>query len=161
MASEPQLQACQECGASIYPEMLQRHTAELWSGKLLCPHCLTEKRGGSAMGVTLAAQETATSAAGDALPVSKRVYGGGGITFDRAGSTHEEQLKRQLLNNDHATRCRTFHCRLNDTSINHMNQQINEFVDTHEDVQIKFATTCIGVVEGKHSEQHLFITIFY
>ena len=43
-ASEEALESCQECGASIYPEHLAKHRAEKYHGKLLCPHCLQEKR---------------------------------------------------------------------------------------------------------------------
>ncbi|MFO0839779.1 MAG: hypothetical protein U1D55_14810 [Phycisphaerae bacterium] len=157
MSSDVDLKVCQVCGATVYPEMIQRHTADYLGGKLLCPHCLHEKQAAATPENEPAA---ADATAAPAESAAKRVYGGGGITFERAGAFNES-YKRPLLKNGNATRCRTFHCRLNDTSINHLNQQINEYVDAHEDVEIKFVSTTIGVVEGKHSEQHLFVTIFY
>ncbi len=42
-----------------------------------------------------------------------------------------------------------------------MNEHINEWVDKHDDVEIKFARTVVGVFEGKHSDPNLLITLFY
>ncbi|MBN1341963.1 MAG: hypothetical protein JXQ73_04745 [Phycisphaerae bacterium] len=60
-----------------------------------------------------------------------------------------------------ATRSRTFHAKLNDSSLAYMDQLINEWIDGDPEVEIKFATSSVGVVEGKHAEPHLIITVFY
>ena len=53
MAGEvEQFASCADCGATIYPEHLEKRVAEHWEGKLLCPFCLREKRMGSAVGMT-------------------------------------------------------------------------------------------------------------
>lgn len=62
---------------------------------------------------------------------------------------------------DGATRCRTFHAKLTDPSIIYMDHQINEWVDSHPEITIKFCNSTIGVFEGKHAEQHLILTLFY
>jgi hypothetical protein len=86
--------------------------------------------------------------------------GAGGLTFD-----HEHKhagFRRELLRGSpNATRCRTFHTKLTDASLAHLNDQINEWVDEHDDVEIKFVSTDIGVVEGKHADPHLIVTVFY
>ena len=46
-----------------------------------------------------------------------------------------------------ATRCRTFHCKLTDASIVYLNEQVNEWVDQQEDVEIKFVVSNIDNVE--------------
>lgn len=127
------LKVCDGCGASIYPEHLENGSANRLGGKLLCAHCLPQKR----------AQAT------------------GGITAT-IGTPKEIAFKRALVPDAHyATRCRTFHCRLSEAGFQHMNDQINEWVDGHEGTVIKFATNSIGVIDGKHAEPHLIVTVFY
>ena len=84
---------------------------------------------------------------------------GGGI---QQQAEPEPEFKRPLLKGSpNATRCKTFHCKMSDASFRHLNNQINEWVDQHEDVEIKFVVSNVGVVEGKHADQHLIVTIFY
>jgi hypothetical protein len=163
---------CEGCGATIYPEHLERHTAERWQGKLLCRHCLAEQRPPAAGGVAVVEDSPSGSAAGlrlnrgdgpgaPAADAASRGAEPAGITFDRP-QTRAAAFRRALAaDSPHATRCRTFHCKLSDAAFGHMNDQVNEWVDSQDDVVIKFATSCIGVVEGKHSDPHLIVTIFY
>ena len=66
---EEQLGSCSDCGATIYPEHLERRVAEHWEGKLLCPFCLREKRSASAMG-TAAVGGSAVATAPAAEPMA-------------------------------------------------------------------------------------------
>jgi hypothetical protein len=85
-------------------------------------------------------------------------FSGAEMTAER----HEHRYKRPLLRDSQsATRCRTFHCKMTDASFQNLNEQINEWADENEDVEIKFAVSNIGVVEGKHADPHLVITVFY
>ncbi len=173
-AAEEEVQACESCGASIYPEHLREHSAGNWNGKLLCPFCLKEQQQVSdaeavpapAPGPPAEVEEAPIAlVAEDEIdqatdrPASIRAFASGVQT----GSTaFREQYRRGLLSGSaNATRCRTFHTKLNDASFAHMNQQINEWVDSNEDIEIKFATSVIGVVEGKHADPHLIVTVFY
>jgi hypothetical protein len=80
----------------------------------------------------------------------------------RATSHDTSHLKRQLLEaGKGATRCRTFHSKLNDPSLANMDERINEWVDSSDNMVIKFATTTVGIIEGKHAEPHLIVTVFY
>ncbi len=182
--AEEEVKSCDACGATVYPEHLKKQTADYWMGKLLCPHCLQQKK-------LLAAVNPAAALAEDRAPVANdpialigveeeedgehaaaaspgiRAFGQDATTAGSAPSAGSAiprgiALQRQLLpDSPNATRCRTFHCKLNDASMAHMNEQINEWADTDEGVQIKFATSCIGVVEGKHVDPHLIVTVFY
>ena len=42
-----------------------------------------------------------------------------------------------------------------------MVNQINEWLDDNDDVAVKFATTTIGMFEGKHTEPNMITTVFY
>ena len=42
-----------------------------------------------------------------------------------------------------------------------MTDHINAWADRHPDVSIKFATSTVGVFEGKHPDPNLIVTVFY
>jgi hypothetical protein len=165
MPTQDETLSCEACGAVIYPEHLQRQTAGRINGKLLCTHCLHEARERSA--APARAPAAAARASGDPLTFSAersaniRFGGEGGITFDRAAEDTHKYRRPLLTGSTSATRCRTFHCRLADAAFAHLNEQVNEWADSHPDIQIKFATSVIGVVEGKHADPHLIVTVFY
>jgi hypothetical protein len=167
---EEDVKTCQGCGASIYPEQLQRHIADLWNGKLLCVHCLAEARPKSPAGppkpaagggIQLADWEeppAVKSGTGQSPPTATATAG---ISHE-AAVHHKTSFRRPLLTGSaNATRCRTFHCKLSDAAMAYLNDQVNDWVDSQDGVEVKFATTAIGVVEGKHSDPHLIVTIFY
>ncbi len=138
---ETDVLACSACGASIYPEHLDRGLAGRRSGKLLCMHCMQEASGGVS---------PAADAAASAEPAPRAA--------PRGPTTFRRNLQPDAAT---ATRCKTFHCKLTDASISHMDALINEWVDQHDDVVVKFATSTVGVVEGKHNDPHLIVTLFY
>ena len=41
---EEEVKSCESCGASIYQEHIKKGAADLFAGKLLCPHCLQQKK---------------------------------------------------------------------------------------------------------------------
>lgn len=72
------------------------------------------------------------------------------------------QFKRQPNVTGHgATRVRTFHGRLSDEGMAFMDDKINEWIDTHPEVEIKQVSTTIGVFEGKIRDQALIVNIWY
>ena len=94
--------------------------------------------------------------------VSKSIksFGGGSVTLGHAAA--DAGLRRPTQKNvPYATRCRTFHCKLNETAIAYMDRMVNEWVDKHEEIEIKFATSTIGIFEGKHADPNLIMTLFY
>ncbi|MFQ5807632.1 MAG: hypothetical protein ACE5I3_14395 [Phycisphaerae bacterium] len=167
------VKTCEKCGAAIRREQLLDHTAARYKGKLLCPQCVQEVR--ARIMAARKAEESGESPQAPAdLPIalveddeprvvagpSSQIHGfsGSEVIARGLGRTY----KRPLLKNTHsATRCRTFHCKMTDASFANLNEQINEWVDEHEDVEIKFALSNVGVVEGKHADPHLVITVFY
>lgn len=138
MSSEPDYIACDGCGATVYPEHLEAGAAQRLGGRLLCPHCVGDARKGPAPTPIIA---------------SKAV--------NILGGARSEYSRPLDPTNPYATRCKTFHTKLADASMAYMDQQINDWLDSHEDVRVKFATTTVGVVEGKHSDAHLIVTLFF
>ncbi len=101
-------------------------------------------------------------AGGESDGMSKiKSFGGKGISSIQ-GTHDTSHLKRDVnQTGSGATRCRTFHAKLNDASLAYLNNQVNDWVDSDESIEIKFATSSVGVVEGKHAEPHLIVTVFY
>jgi hypothetical protein len=175
MAGEQEhLGTCDECGATIYPEHLEKHVAERREGKLLCPFCLrAQAEGAQQAGATATAGEPEAIVEGEGIafdepihydtkPTAIRSFGSTGSGGMTVGTPTGHDYRRPLRkDSNNATRCKTFHCKLADGPMMFLNEQINEWVDGDDDIEIKFATSTIGVVEGKHVDPHLIITIFY
>lgn len=164
---------CEECGATIYPEHLENRLAEQFEGQLLCVHCVKARRAAASPddkpaddgSAPIALVDEDDSDLGDlqydTKPTVIKSFGGGPGGMGMGG-LDEDKLRRNLLTGSpNATRCRTFHCKLADGPITHLNEQINEWADSNDNIEIKFATSCIGVIEGKHVDPHLIVTVFY
>jgi len=86
-------------------------------------------------------------------------------TFESTSTLNkvEEMHFKRPINKDSqgATRVRTFHAKLNDGAFHFLDNQINEWIDSHPEVEVKFCNTTIGVVEAKKSEPHMIINIWY
>lgn len=159
---------CEDCGASVYKEHLDSGIARYEGGKLLCSHCVAdyERAHDAAAGgateqfapIELDEEDDVPDTAADMS--SSRIHT---LSQSTLGLAHAaEQFKRALQpTNPAATRCRTFHCRLSEGSIEFMTNQVNEWVDNHDDVTIKFVSSTIGPFEGKHTEPNLILTLFY
>jgi hypothetical protein len=166
--SEDSARPCQGCGASIYTEHLDTGIAGYFGGKLLCPHCLEEAESNAdATSGGKAAEDLEVIALADEEPVDRkgksethiRAIGGesqAGTVFDDSGLKRPPDPKVPT-----ATRCRTFHAKLNEGAVLFMNRQINEWTDSSPEVTIKFATSTIGIFEGKKADPHLILTVFY
>ena len=54
-----------------------------------------------------------------------------------------------------AMHVRTFHCKLTEDSLAYMDQQVNEWLDSHPQYEVKIVTSTIGVFTGKIKEPHV------
>ncbi len=179
MAKKQEVESCGHCGASVYPEHIESGKAEVIEGILRCPFCLEEYKkthhtdetrfegqatmnapGEGADFTPIKFDDTASPAMSSA---SLRSIGGGGESFAGADAIQDEShLKRSLVGEGtSATRCRTFHAKLNDGAVAFLNKHVNDWADEHPDVFIKFATSTIGVWEAKKADPHLIVTVFY
>ena len=93
---------------------------------------------------------------GQIAPASKiRITGAG----DKHNYTH---FKRPThVGGAGACRVRTFHGRLSDEGLAFLDDKINEWLDNHPDVEVKFVNSLIGTMGGKTGESEMFVTIWY
>lgn len=175
--TEKDVESCDSCGAAVYPEHLESGKAGVASGKLMCPHCLAEYKkthhdeqerlaGMTTMKApgegeeleSLSVIEDDSSQASQIRSISSDTLAGA------AAHLVDESHYRRPLNPPElpgATRCRTFHAKLNDGAVAYMNNQINEWADENPGVSIKYAASTIGVWEGKKADPHLILSVFY
>lgn len=72
------------------------------------------------------------------------------------------QFKRQPnVTGRGITRVRTFHGRLSEEGMAFMDDKINEWIDMHPEIEVKFVTTSIGVFEGKIRDQQMIMNVWY
>jgi len=167
--SEESLRQCEACGASIYREHLNTGIAGYWESQLLCAHCLEKKeRETTAFRGSEGGEELDTiSLADDGEPVKEHA-----AAVKQARQMSETQLGMGTFDvsgldrptdpdNACATRCRTFHAKLNEGAVAYMNREINEWVDRDQTIRIKFSTATIGIYEGKRQDPHLILSLFY
>ena len=171
--AESAIKKCEACGANVYPEHLEKGRAGHVEGKLLCPICFQEKKAAESgeapptddelASLSLVDDEEATEEAKSAEAVSKiRSFGAGTIGAAQKVGYDDSKLHRRVHETGGgATRCRTFHSKLNESAIAYMHEQVNEWVDSHDEIDIKFATSTIGIFEGKQKDPHLILTLFY
>ncbi len=62
--------------------------------------------------------------------------------------------------NTGATHLRSFHCKLTQESLAYLDDQINEWLDTHPDYEVKFVTTSVGEWTGKQKEPHMIVQLW-
>jgi hypothetical protein len=172
---EEELMTCNSCGATVYPEHVQSGRARRVAGKLLCPHCAHDAEASPqhhAAAISVADEEeleplplvdvptpgaaSAATAVSAAPPAKSAAVTTGGAAWSDSRYTRPLSPQPGV-----ATRCRIFHAKLNDGAIAFMNDQINTWADSNPEIQIKFATSTIGIFEGKHSDPNLIVTLFY
>lgn len=176
--TDKSIQTCEACGASVYPEHLTAGKAAVVDGKLLCPFCLEDYKSTHHTEEQRFQGQTTMRAPGEGedlepiqiideeavrqtTPAAVKSYSSDSFAGVDA-LVDEAEYKRPLqAEGQGATRCRTFHAKLNDGAVAFMNRQINEWADSHPSVSIKFATSTIGVWEGKKADPTLIITVFY
>lgn len=59
-----------------------------------------------------------------------------------------------------ARHVRTFVAKLRLDAIDHLDEQINEWLDEHPDFDVKFVTTSVGMLVGKNTEEALFVSVW-
>jgi len=78
-----------------------------------------------------------------------------------AQGTKKAQFSRELnLPGTGATRCRIFHSKIQLSSLEYMETQINEWLDG-EKIEIKHVGHVIGTMEGKRPEPNMVVMVWY
>lgn len=153
------LMVCSTCGASVYREHVHRGLAGMWGGRMLCPTCIKPKREGvppepaaeTLDSIPLAAETPNDEADTPAsMPQSTQV-----------AACEPEIEEPSASSRAGARHVKTFHAKLSEAALRHMDEQVNAWLQQHPSTEIRFANTTVGMFEGKHAEPNLILTLFY
>jgi hypothetical protein len=78
-----------------------------------------------------------------------------------AGRASHTWKRHTKANGTGSIRVRSFHGKLSEQGMDFMDNQINEWLDNHPEIEIKFVTSAIGTFEGKIREPALVLNVWY
>ncbi len=82
-------------------------------------------------------------------------------TFGPARLPHEEVWTREPnVTGKGAIHVRTFVAKLRLDAIDHLDAQVNQWLDNHPEYEVKFVTTTVGTLVGKISEEAIFMNVW-
>jgi hypothetical protein len=74
---------------------------------------------------------------------------------------HGEFARKTTATGHGACRVRSFHSRLSDEGVAYMDDKINDWLDHHPEIEVKFVTSTVGTFEGKIREPALVLNVWY
>jgi hypothetical protein len=93
----------------------------------------------------------------DATPAPSKIRQLGPMT-----SHADQKWKRTTHSNQTgAARVRSFHGRLSEQGLEYLDNAINDWLDHHPDVEVKFVTSTVGQFDGKIKEPALILNVWY
>lgn len=167
-----EVKVCARCGGSISNQSIIEGKAKFHEGKLICSNCTTAVAAAPApadvdrpiafdagdepisfdSSPSLAAPSAAESESADHI----QLFAG-----EKTTQRESKQYKRQpTATGKGATRVRTFDTKLSRGAMEMLDEQINLWLD-ETGYEVKFVSTTIGDVQGKKTEPHLIINIWY
>jgi hypothetical protein len=82
--------------------------------------------------------------------------------FGEDGARKQHDWKRKTIaNGQGACRMRSFHGKYSDQGLQYLDDAVNEWLDAHPEVEVKFVTSTVGVFEGKIREPALVLNLWY
>jgi hypothetical protein len=94
-------------------------------------------------------------------PPKPKITHSGQALVGGMSTRHESSWKRKTnTTGTGATHVKTFHCKLAGESIELLDRQINEWLDSHPEYEVKLVTTSIGEWQGKIKEPNLIVQVW-
>ncbi len=81
-------------------------------------------------------------------------------TFDQHHAYKENWRRKPNATGTGAVHVRTFVSKLRLDAIEHLDQQVNDWLDQHPDYEVKFVTASVGVLTGKLKEEAIFMSVW-
>ena len=97
----------------------------------------------------LTEEETATT------PKKIKAFG------EDSGRKQHEWQRKTIASGVGACRMKSFHGKYSDQGLQYLDDAVNEWLDAHPDVEVKFVTSTVGVFEGKIREPALVLNLWY
>ncbi len=81
-------------------------------------------------------------------------------TFDTRKSHVDHWKRTPNVTNSGAIHVKTFVTKLRLDAIEHLDEQINDWLDNHPEYEVKFVSQSIGKLVGKNTEDALFVSVW-
>jgi hypothetical protein len=82
--------------------------------------------------------------------------------FGVVGAQRAREWKRKpTVTGQGAVRLKSFHGKLSDQGMQYIDDAVNEWLDAHPEVEVKFVTSTVGQFEGKIREPALILNLWY
>jgi hypothetical protein len=81
-------------------------------------------------------------------------------TFGKAKSEKAAWKRQPNADGSGATHVRTFVAKLRMDAIEHLEDQVNAWLDEHPEIEVKFVTSNVGILTGKTKEDALFMSVW-
>ena len=91
----------------------------------------------------------------DAAPRKIKAFGAETVRHDHTSK------RKPNANGTGASHVRSFHGKYSDQGLEYLDNAINDWLDAHTDVEVKFVTSTVGVFEGKIREPALVLNLWY
>jgi hypothetical protein len=90
-------------------------------------------------------------------PFKSKIHG-----MSSTGFAVHDWKRETHSNKTGAVRVRTFHCRLSEQGVEYLDAAINDWLERHHEIEVKFTTSVVGSWEGKlKGEPALIIMVWY
>jgi hypothetical protein len=77
------------------------------------------------------------------------------------GHKKHEWKRKPHVSGTGACRMKSFHAKYSDQGLEHLDDAVNEWLDEHPEVEVKFVTTTVHVFEGKIREPAIVMNVWY
>ena len=81
-------------------------------------------------------------------------------TFGKAKREDAKWAREPNVTGAGATHVKTFHAKLREDALEFMDEQINNWLDSHPELEVKLVTTTIGELKGKTTEAAMFVMVW-
>jgi hypothetical protein len=77
------------------------------------------------------------------------------------GHKKREWKRKTHVSGTGACRMKSFHAKYSDQGLEHLDDAVNEWLDEHTEIEVKFVTTTVHVFEGKIREPAIVMNVWY
>jgi hypothetical protein len=81
-------------------------------------------------------------------------------TFERARAEEKTWKRKPNTPGTGAVHVKTFHSKLTEDALRYMDDTINEWLENHPELEVKFVTSTIGVFTGKLKEPQMITQVW-
>ena len=101
----------------------------------------------------------------DRLDLAPAPAGGDGAsnkirTFDQKRTSSQAWRRQPTATGQGASHVKTFVSKLRLEALDHLDEQVNDWLDEHPEYEVKFVTTSVGQLVGKTPEDAIIMTVW-